>query len=197
MGLAIRFCDKMYSQAIKEQTHNRSEMKSLPENFIQASTLQDPSLRAPNFRGSRNGLRINKLGIILMFRMWFLCKKHCLHLPPFRSRHSMFLNIAYRACGCLWVPWSPESVMRNGFKGLIESSSLSHILCQKVAYDAQRAIVYPCLRMNYAAAMWKVSRLVGWARCSWELFPAFCRNNIALYSLYIHLVCCFLVGVGS
>ena len=50
-------------------------------------------------------------------------------------------------------------MMRNGFKGLIESSSLSHILCQKVAYDAQRAIVYPCLRMNYAAAMWKVSRL--------------------------------------
>lgn len=161
MGLAIRFCDKMYSQAIKEQTHNRSEWIFTRKLYPGIHPSGPVPSRAPNFRGSRNGLKINKLGIILMFRMWFLCKKHCLHLPPFRSRHSMFLNIAYRACGCLWVPWSPESVMRNGFKGLIESSSLSHILCQKVAYDAQRAIVYPCLRMNYAAAMWKVSRLVG------------------------------------
>ena len=38
---------------------------------------------------------------------------------------------------------------------------------------------------------------VGQGNYSQELFPTFCRNNIALYSLDIHLVCCFLVGVGS
>lgn len=161
MGLAIRFCDKMYSQAIKEQTHNRSEMKSLPENFIQASTLQDPSLRELQIlEGQEMDWKSTNWVSYLCSACGFCAK-----------------NIAY-----IYHPSEAATV---------------HILCQKVAYDAQRAIVYPCLRMNYAAAMWKVSRLVGWARCSWELFPAFCRNNIALYSLYIHLVCCFLVGVGS
>ena len=95
-------------------------MKSLPENFIQASTLQDPSLRELQIlEGEEMDWKSTNWVSYLCSACGFCAKKIAYIYHPSEAATVCFWILQSEHVDALWVPWSPESVMRNGFKGLI------------------------------------------------------------------------------